>query len=187
MYDPHRVHSGTDLQGTEAEGRCRSEDGREDRQHVDELAEPSFGPTDADQRDERRAEQLLASQAEGPVGDGQTHDGVDRPGVQTPVEDRGGEGVRDILRPLARDAVTVVVQRISGTVEHQADTHAGREHHRDPAGGVELGFLVVLTELDPSVLAQSEKEDEPDEDGAGDDVHPAEIRDDEVEGRSCEV
>ena len=93
-------------------------------------------------------DQLRAALAEGAVGDGDAHDGVDRPRVQGPVEQRGGHG--GLRWPAGSAAFTgsrrradVVEQRLGHAVEHQADAHAGAEHHRHPRDRLELGLLVV--------------------------------------------
>src|SRR5699024_8652246 len=63
------LHARGNLAGTDTQGGSGPEDGGEDGQDVDELTEPALGEAVADQRDVRGAQQLLAPQAEGAVGD----------------------------------------------------------------------------------------------------------------------
>ena len=126
------LHARGNLAGTDTQGGSGTEDGGEDGQDVDELTEPALGEAVADQRDERGAQQLLAPQAEGAVGDGQADDGVQRPRVEAPVEERRREGLAHVALRAPRHAVAEEGQRLSGSVEHQADAHTGGEHHRDP-------------------------------------------------------
>src|ERR671920_773365 len=84
--DPeHRVEALVDLQGAQPQRGGRAEQGGEYRQDVDGLA---YGPVDpvAQQRVERRADQVRHPPAESEVGEGQSHDRVDRPRVESPVE-----------------------------------------------------------------------------------------------------
>ena len=157
VHEPAGDEAAADLQRAQAERGGRTEQRREDRQDVDGLAEPALGALAAEQRDERRAEQLRAAAAEGAVGDGQADHRVDRPRVQGPVEQRGGH--RDVerlgraRRGGARRGRGEVRQRLGDAVEHQPDAHAGAEHHRDPGGGPELRRLVVAAERDAAVAA----------------------------------
>ena len=124
----------------------------------------------AEQRLEGGADQLQAALAEDAVGDGEADDGVDRPRVQRPVEERGRHRVLHGLGVArgagARRRGDEVGDRLADAVEHQADAHAGAEHHRDPRDRPELRLLVVAAQRDVAELAEREPEDEDDE-GAG--------------------
>ena len=174
-----------DLQRAQAERGGRPEQRREDRQDVDGLAEPALGALAAEQRDERRAEQLRAAAAERAVGDGQADHRVDRPRVQGPVEQGGGH--RDVerlgraRRGGARRRRGEVRQRLGDAVEHQPDAHAGAEHHRDPGGGPELRRLVVAAERDAAVAAHGQPYGEDDEAARGQHERPAAAGDDAAE------
>ena len=158
-----------DLQGAEAERGGRAEQGREDREHVDDLAARAVGVL-AEQRLEGGGDQLEAALAVDAVRDGQADHGVDRPRVQGPVEQRGGHRVLrglGVARPAgARRGSGEVGDRLADAVEHQADAHAGAEHHRDPGDGPELRLLVVATERDVAVPAHRQPDHE-DHEGAG--------------------
>ena len=184
-HEAARHESAADLQRAQAERGGRPEQRREDRQDVDRLAEPSLGPLAAEQRDERRAEQLRTAAAERAVGDGQTDDGVDRPRVQGPVEQRGGhrhvERLGTARRGGARRGRGEVGQRFGDAVEHQPDAHAGAEHHRDPGRGPELRCLVVAAERDAAVTAHRDVHREDDEAAGGQHERPAAAGDDAAE------
>ena len=116
------------------------------------------------QRLERRADQLQAALAVDAVGDRESDHGVDRPRVQRPVEQRGRH------RGLHRLGVAggtgagrrsdEVRERLGDAVEHQADAHAGAEHHRDPGDGPELRLLVVAAERDVAEPAERQPQHE---------------------------
>jgi hypothetical protein len=127
-------------------------------------------------------DQLLAVHAIGAVRDRQTHDRIDRPGMQTPVEHRRCHG-RSNTRLGTRRRRDEVGERLADAVEHQADTHSGAEHHRDPADRVELGLLAVLTERDLPEPADRQPYCEQHETGRSDDEEPAEVHDEPGENR----
>ena len=157
------LQAAADLQGAEAERGGRAEEGREDREHVDDLAGRAVG-TRAEERLEGGADQLDATLAVGAVRDREADDGVDRPGVQRPVEERGGHGgLRAARRARARRGCGEVADRLADAVEHQADAHPGAEHHRDPRDGAELRLLVVAAQRDVAEPAHREPDHEDDE------------------------
>ena len=179
--------SAADLQGAEPEGGGGAEERREDRQDVDGASERALAALAAEQRDERRADQLRAAPAEGAVGDGEPHDRVDRPRVQRPVEERGGhrgvEGLGGVRRDGARRWRGEVRQRLGDAVEHEPDAHPGAEHHRDPGDGAELRRLVVAAERDPPVAAHRQPQREDDEPARREHERPAACGDDAAEHR----
>ena len=129
-----------DLQRAEAERGGRAEEGGEDRQHVDDLAGRPLGATLADERDEHRGDQLAPALAVGAVRDREPDDGVDGPRVERPVEQRLGHrglgqlGLGEAAAVGYGEAGVVGEERerLVDAVEHQADAHAGGEHHGDP-------------------------------------------------------
>jgi len=151
------LQPGPDLQGPDAEGGGGAEERGEDGQDVDDLAGRTVRAALAEQRGERRADQLPPAPPEGAVGDGQADDRVDRPRVQRPVEQRRGHGGLDGRGRLALDGARrrrrVVRQRLVDPVEHQPDAHAGAEHHRDPGDRAELRRLAVPAQRDQAVPA----------------------------------
>ena len=124
----------------------------------------------AEQRLERRGDQLQAALAVDAVGDREADDGVDGPRVQRPVEQRRGH------RRLRRGGVAgragaggrrrEVADRLAHAVEHQPDAHAGAEHHRDPGDRLELRLLAVPAERDVAVAAHRQPQHE-DHEAAG--------------------
>ena len=176
-----------DLQGAEAERGGGAEERREDRQDVDGAAERALGTPAAEQRDERRADQLRAPAAERAVRDGQADHGVDRPRVQRPVEQRGRHRHVERLGSTRRDGARwrrgEVRQRLPDAVEHQADAHTRAEHHRDPRDGTELRRFVVTAQRDPAVLADREPQRENDEPARRQDERPATSGDDPAQHR----
>ena len=179
---PVELQPGPDLQCAEAQRSGRSEQRREDRQDVDELAEAALGVALTQQGRERGADQLPTAAAERRVGDGEPDDGVDRPRVQGPVEERGGHGdVQRLRRPggdRARRRAGEVRERLGDAVEHQPDAHARAEHHRDPRDRAELGPLVVGAERDLPVTAERHPEREHHETARDQDERPSASGDD---------
>ena len=146
----------------------------------------------ADERDEHRADGLPPVPPVGAVGDGQAR----RP-RRSP---RGGASSGTAWwpspspwpRPRRRGAVPgrridEVGQRLAHSVEHQADAHAGAEHHRDPGDRAELGLLALLAERDPPVAADRQPEGEDHEAGGGQHEGPAAVVDEAVEQRAGDV
>lgn len=139
----------------------------------------------ADQGCEHRAHRLPPPPPEAAVRDGQTHDRIDGPWMQRPVEQRGGHrGVHRLGRVLrigARRRRGEVPQRFTDAVEHQADAHARAEHHRDPRHGAEFGLLALRAERDPAVLADRQPDREDHKAGGGEHERPAEVVDHPVQ------
>ncbi|MNN45423.1 hypothetical protein D3C81_1597590 [compost metagenome] len=136
--------------------------------------------TFADQRIERRAQGQRQVVAETEVRQDQRDDGVDRPGVQAPVEE--GELHRLLGRGhrigVAHGRVGVVHQGLGDTEEHQADAHAGGEQHGEPGAVAIVGLAVVGAELDVAEAAYGQ-EDHGDEDQRhAEDVEPAGVQQD---------
>ncbi|MNO97367.1 hypothetical protein D3C76_890730 [compost metagenome] len=108
----------------------------------------------AEQRVEDRADAQRQPLVEGEQRQRQGDDGVDRPGVQAPVEDGGSHaqadgrlgiaGGRAQRRPVAARTILANADAAHGRgemrhgfghpIEHQADAHAGGEQHGEPAG-----------------------------------------------------
>ena len=178
----HVVEPTGDLQRAEAERGGRAEEGREDRDDVDRLARALRRPA-PQQWAEGAGDQVAGALAVGEVADREADDGVHRPGVEAPVEEgvlhrdpravRGGR-----VAAAGRDAGGVggreVGQRLGDAPEHQADAHAGREHHRDPRERRELRHGVVGAELDVAVAGHGQVDREEQEPGADEDEQPAE-------------
>ena len=168
-----------DLQRPEAEGGGRPEQGGDDREDVDRPTRGAVGAV-ADERAEGRADEVAAALAVGEVGDRQADDRVHRPRVEAPVE----EGVLErqvggLLAPglgHAHRRGVEVGQWLGDPVEHQADAHAGGEHHRHPGEGRELRGGVVRAELDVAVAARGEEDAEDEEGATREDEEPAEVR-----------
>src|SRR5699024_4224977 len=71
-------------------------------------------------------------------------------------------------------------QRLSDSVEDQSDAHSCGEEHREPRQDPELRFVIVLAELDPAELGESDDDREGDEETDDEHVVPAEVGDDPV-------
>ena len=122
-------------------------------------------------------DQLQAALAVDAVRDREADHGVDRPRVEGPVEERGRH------RGLRRGGVAggagpgggrhEVADRLADAVEHQADAHAGAEHHRDPGDGPELRLLAVAAEGDVAVAAHGQPQHEHHEAAGGQHEQPA--------------
>lgn len=102
-------------------------------------------------------------------------------GGQGPVEQCRGHRCRDIPGPVARHTVPEENQRFGGTIEHQADAHASREHHRDPGRRPELRFLIGGTESDGAETTQRHHQDKDHEDRAEQHEGPTEFTDHRVQ------
>ena len=107
-------------------------------------------------REDDRAEQVGHALAERRVGEREPDEAVQRPRMQAPVEDRvlhARAGRLRASRPRleAHRRREHVRERLGHAPEDQPDAHTGREHHRDPRAGAELGALVVGPQPDPAV------------------------------------
>ena len=118
-------------------------------------------------------------------GERETHDRVDRPGVERPVEVGQRHGLLGRLLAArarrARRRRREVRDGLRDREEHQADAHAGAEHHRDPGHRPELRPVVVLAEPDVPEAAEGEDAREHQEDHRRQDEEPAEGGDNPAE------
>nr|WP_306509339.1 hypothetical protein [Corynebacterium xerosis] len=169
--------------GTETERHGGAEDGGEDGQDVDELAQPPAGAPLADQRGAGGGDELRPAHAERRVGDGAADDGVRRPRDWPPVQQRMRESVLGAARRAAGDAVAVVAERLVAAVEQQPDAHAGGEHHGDPPAGGELGLLAVAPQADVPERRERQGDHRDEEHHGGDDERPPERVDEPRERR----
>lgn len=169
-----------DLQHTEAERGRDAEHGTDDGDRVDRIA-PAALHALAEQRLDRPPDRHRAPLAMHGVRQRHTHDRVDRPGVESPVEiglTHGllGQGLLGARDPGAR--LEEVCERLTDTVEDQTDPHPGGEQHGEPGQERELRFVVVLAELDVAELRDGEDDRHDDEPGDEQDVVPPEASDD---------
>ncbi|MNG97420.1 hypothetical protein D3C78_427830 [compost metagenome] len=136
----------------------------------------------ADQRPEGGGNQLRAAAAEGAIGNHQADDGVHGPGVQGPVEQRGGHGHLHRFAGLPagrpRRWRHIVRQRFGNAEEHQADAHAGAEHHRHPRHRAEFWLFAITAQRDPAVTAGRQPQHEHHEQRGGEHEEPAEVEND---------
>ena len=131
------VQAAGDLLGAETQRHREPEERREDSDHVDEMPE---GPPHAlaEHGIECRSQGQRHAAVEAEKRQRQPDDGVDRPGVQSPVK----YGRRHADRPrrpgIRRVAANRRIDRVRNgfqhAEEHQADADAGRKQHRQPAG-----------------------------------------------------
>ena len=134
----------------------------------------------ADQGVQRRAQGKRQTVAETEVGQDQRHDGVDRPGMQPPVEkgDVHGFAGGGHRVGVTHGRVDEVHHRFGHTEEHQADAHAGREQHGEPAFVGVVGLAMVRAQLDVAVAAYGQEDDADQHQCDGEDVEPGCIGDD---------
>ncbi|MNG71658.1 hypothetical protein D3C79_300690 [compost metagenome] len=69
-------------------------------------------------------------------------------------------------------------QGLGNAEEHQADAHAGAEHHGHPGNGPKLGGFAVTPERDLAVTAGGQPQHEHDEQSRSEDEEPAEVEND---------
>src|SRR5699024_3399588 len=181
--DADVLEPGRDLLYAEAQRGGDAEDGAEDRDDIDEVTGPAFDLV-AQQRFERPADRQRASAAVDGVGQGHAEHGVEGPGVQTPVDESLGHAHLRVLDLTAGPARfrpgSRIGQRLSDSVEDQSDAHSCGEEHREPRQDPELRFVIVLAELDPAELGESDDDREGDEETDDEHVVPAEVGDDPV-------
>ena len=72
-------------------------------------------------------------------------------------------------------------QWFGDTEEHQADSHSGAEHHRNPTDGPELRFLTVLAEWNVSEPTDGEVDGEQHKSRRRENEEPADVDDEPVE------
>ncbi len=132
----------------------------------------------------------------GEQGQRQGDDGVDRPRVQRPVEDRGGHSepargfhVADRAgerRPAIgragafRQRRLEMRDRLGDAVEHQPDAHAGREQHREPASIGIIGRRLLPADADAAQRGDDQEKAQEHEDVAGEQEEPVERRGDRL-------
>ncbi|MNN02689.1 hypothetical protein D3C81_1153570 [compost metagenome] len=168
------VEAAVDLQHAIAQRGGHAEHGAEDGEDVHRVAERTMDAL-ADQRVERRAQGQRQAVAVAEEGEDQRDHGIDRPGVQAPVEEgqlhRLAGGLHRI--GLAHRRGDEVHHRLGDAEEHQADAHAGGKQHGEPGGVAVVGLAVVRAELDVAVAADGEEHRGDQDQGDGEDVEPA--------------
>ena len=126
--------------------------------------------------------------AEAEIGETQTHHDVDRPGVEAPVtvgdphrvnrtlvvQLRGASLIRKgIIRIFPGRRVVEIEQRLRDGEEQQANTHTGREQHREPREVRELRPRIVIAEANVTEAAAHQMEANRQHDAESADVIPA--------------
>ena len=176
-----------DLGCTDTQGTCGTEDGCKNGQDVNDFANPTIGSALADERHECLTQQLLAANTEGRVRNCETNDGINSPWVQGPVEHRRSHRRAHFLSIMARNSVEVVVQRLRCAVEHQADAHAGREHHRNPRGRRKFRLFIDVAQADGAELGGGDEDNKYNENRAEEDVGPTKVVNNEAQCIASEV
>ena len=143
------VESRRGLLGTNAQRSGQPEHGGEYRQYIDNMSGPApdaFAKQGVKSRTYRQRQSLVVMKHR----QGQTDHRINTPGMQAPVERGGGHTeTGDILCFRGRDTQwrrQGMGNRFQHAVEHQADTDAGCEHHREPAGIGVVGGSVLPTD-----------------------------------------
>ena len=117
---------------------------------------------------EGRADGERQAAAVAEEGKRERHHGVDRPGVEPPMEDGRGhaDGPRrlDVLRIDPERRVLEMIDRLQDAEEHQPDAHAGREQHREPAEIAVVGLGIRAAEADLAVGRDDQEQAEQHED-----------------------
>src|SRR3712207_3736277 len=94
------------------------------------------------------------------------------------MEERGLQGQVGGLRcarPRQTEGRVVVVENgLGNTPEDEADAHPRLEEHGEPSEVAELGFVVRGAELDLAVAGKGQVDDEDEEEGGYEHVHPTE-------------
>ena len=73
-------------------------------------------------------------------------------------------------------------ERLCRSVEHQADSHACGEHHRNPGWRREFGFFIVAAQPDRAEPRERNGQNVEDEDRPEQDEHPTKVVDDPAQG-----
>ncbi len=118
------VKPGVDLQHAITQRGRDPEYGADDREDIDGVADRAINAV-ADDRIKRRAQGQRQAMPIAEEGQNQRHDGVDRPGVQPPVEKGQAHGLFGRLDALGRAdrRRKIVHNRFCHAEEHQADAH----------------------------------------------------------------
>src|SRR5690606_30649093 len=105
----------------------------------------------------------------------QPNNGVDGPGMQTPMEEGDAHGLAGVEHggPGADGRVDKVHDRLGYTEEHQANSHAGGEQHGKPGYVTVVGPAVVGAKLDVAIAADGKKNDRKQNNRHGQHVEPA--------------
>ncbi len=168
-YPEQVLQAGIDLAGPQAERGGHPEQGRHGGQGVDGMS-PATVDTLPQQGIKHGPDTQGLFAIKGKIGQGQSHQGIDAPGVQPPVQEggldgifRGGSGT-GFCPVWRRDQV---IHGLSHAVEQQADPHPGTEQHGKPAGPAEFRSGIVPTKADIAEGADDEIEHKTE-----DEVHP---------------
>jgi hypothetical protein len=191
VSEPARDDAAADLECAEPQRTCRAEERGDDSENVDRLTGDAIDGTTAEKWLEHAREKLGTAEAIRAIGHAQSDDGVHCPRVQSPVEKCGSHGDVDGLRRTRVDRAgrrrQIEEERLADAVEDKADTHAGREHHRDPRRGPILRALPVLTQRNLSEPGDRHDDCEDRGQAGRDDEEPAQVLHRPVEHRRRDV
>ena len=180
------LRSARQLFDAEAQRHGDPEDRADDGDDVDDVADAALDAV-AEDRLERPPHRDRHALAVHGVGDGQSDDDVDRPGVQPPVEEGRVHGVarRVGARSRARGlhaasgpGEVVVLEGFGRPPEDEADAHSRGEEHREPGSARVLGLGVVRPEHGVPLAGHGHDQGEDDESRHREDVAPPGVLDD---------
>ncbi len=137
------IEPGIDLRNTETQGGRDTEQGCDDCHDVDDRTQRAVYAI-PQERVERTSDRQWQIAVVSKVGQGQSDDGIDGPGVEAPVQEGQVHGPDRRIRGAPGDLWRIVEMndRFGNAVEQQSDTHSGAEQHGKPGRAGEVGFGV---------------------------------------------
>ncbi len=167
------VQTAVDLRHAQAQGSGHTQNRANNGEDVHRMSDGTVDAV-ADQGIQRRAQGQRQAVPVTEKGQDQRHHCVDGPGVQPPMEERDLHRFagRDGRASFAHGRRYEVHHGLGHAEEHQADTHACREQHREPGEVAVVGFAVVRPELDVAVAADRQEHHRDQNDGYDQDVEP---------------
>ena len=76
------------------------------------------------------------------------------------MQQGGAHGVADVFWLISGNPSAIVGQRLGDTVKHEANAHAGGEHHGDPGKCGKFRGLIVAAQFDIAEFAQRHNDGE---------------------------
>lgn len=181
-YPEDHGEAAVNLEGAQSQGCGDSKNRGKDREYVDELSHGSVYSVPYERiKCTGYKEGHVSPETE--VGYGETHDYVDCPGMESPVEEAVLHGETGRFPRLPRDIlwrVHEVGKGLRHAEEDKTNSHAGREEHAYPAEVAENRFFIVFAQLDVPVGTQGQPKAEKQKPEYGNQVTPTEFIDDDT-------
>src|SRR5690606_31068844 len=180
-HNPENLESGIDLYNSEPKGGGNPEEGAAKGKNVDRIP-PGAVDLLFEQRVKTATKRKWQIITIGKVGKGQTNEGIDSPGVNSPMK----KGIELCTLSAAYDMIGskyfrgIMLHRLGYSKIHQSDTHSCCKQHRDPRKKRKFGSAVITSQPDRSISAEHQVGQKNHKDGYRPHIHPVQVHEDEV-------